>query len=169
MAAFLYSYLAHEPTIGFHMKEFTWYQYLFTQCRVLFIYLRLFLLPFGQTADYAIELSHTPLEHGAIFGMIALSAATVAAIVWRKRFPIASYGFFVTPHLLPSDFVDHAHPGPRSGTPSVLADDRFAADRFRVSGTGALERTESGGSAGWHRGDRRCTDVESQPGVEPVR
>jgi tetratricopeptide (TPR) repeat protein len=92
---FLYSYLAHEPTIGFHMKEFTPYQYLLTQCRVLFLYLRLFLFPFGQTADYAIDLSHTPLEHGAIVGMLALVAAAVAAIVWRKRFRIASFGFFV--------------------------------------------------------------------------
>jgi hypothetical protein len=92
---FLYSYLAHEPTVGFHMKEFTWYQYFFTQCRVLFIYLRLFLFPAGQTADYAIELSHTPLEHGAIAGMLVLIAAAVAAVAWRKRFPIASFGFFV--------------------------------------------------------------------------
>ena len=95
LAAFLYSYLAHEPTVGFNLKEFTWYQYLFTQCRVLFLYLRLFLLPFGQSADYAIETSRTLFDHGAIFGMLALLAAAGAAIVWRKRFPIASYGFFV--------------------------------------------------------------------------
>lgn len=94
-AAFLYSYLAHEPTVGFHMKEFTWYQYLFTQCRVLFLYLRLFVLPFGQTVDYATPLSHTPLEHGAIFGMIVLAGAAAASFIWRKRFPLASYGFFV--------------------------------------------------------------------------
>jgi tetratricopeptide (TPR) repeat protein len=95
VAAFFYSYLANEPTIGFHMKEFTWYQYLFTQCRVLFLYLRLFVLPIGQSADYAIQLSHTPFEHGAIFGMIALACLAVAAVVWRKRYPLASYGFFV--------------------------------------------------------------------------
>ena len=94
-AAFLYSYLAHEPTIGFHMKGVTPLQYLFTQCRVVFLYLRLFLVPLGLTVDHATELSHTPLEHGAIFGMIALACAIVAAIVWRKRFPLASYGFFV--------------------------------------------------------------------------
>jgi len=95
VGAFLFSYLAHAPTVGLNIKEFTWYQYLFTQFRVVFIYLRLFLLPFGQNADYDIELSHTLLEHGAIFGMIALMAVTAAAIVWRKRFPIASFGFFV--------------------------------------------------------------------------
>ncbi len=94
LAAFLYSYLVNEPTVGFHMKV-SWYQYLFTQCRVLFIYLRLFLFPFGQTADYSVELSRTPLEHGAIFGMLALAAGIVSAFVWRKRYPVVSFGFFV--------------------------------------------------------------------------
>jgi tetratricopeptide (TPR) repeat protein len=93
VAAFLFSYLANEPTVGF--REVNWYQYLFTQCRVLFIYLRLFVLPLGQNADYATQLSHTPFEHGAIFGILALAALAVAAIVWRKRYPLASYGFFV--------------------------------------------------------------------------
>jgi tetratricopeptide (TPR) repeat protein len=95
MGSALYTYLAHEPTVGFHMKEFTWYQYLFTQCRVLFIYLRLFLFPVGQNADYNIALSHRPFEEGAILGMALLAGAAVAAFVWRKRFPIASFGFFV--------------------------------------------------------------------------
>ncbi len=94
LAAFLWSYLSKETTVGFHMQV-AWYQYFFTQCRVLLMYLRLLILPFGQSADYAIQLSHTPFEHGAIFGMAALAAATAAAIVWRKRYPIASYGFFV--------------------------------------------------------------------------
>jgi tetratricopeptide (TPR) repeat protein len=94
VGAFLYSYLANEPTVGFNMQV-PWYQYLFTQCRVLFLYLRLFLAPVGLNADYAVELSRTPLEHGAIFGMLALATASVAAMVWRKRYPIASYGFFV--------------------------------------------------------------------------
>jgi tetratricopeptide (TPR) repeat protein len=91
VAAFFYSYLKNEPTVG----ELPWYQYSYTQCRVLFMYARLFLFPFGMNADYSIELSHTPLDHGAIFGMIALIALTVAAIAWRKRYPLASYGFFV--------------------------------------------------------------------------
>jgi tetratricopeptide (TPR) repeat protein len=95
MGSLLYSYLSREQTVGFHMKEFTWYQYLFTQCRVLFIYLRLFLFPAGQNADYDIALSHSPLEHGAILGMAILIGATLAIFVWRKRFPIASFGFFV--------------------------------------------------------------------------
>ncbi len=95
MSAVLINFLIHEPTIGFRMKDFTWYQYLYTQCRVMFIYLRLFLFPAGQTADYDIELSRTPLEHGAIFFMVIVGAAIVVAFLWRKRYPIASYGFFV--------------------------------------------------------------------------
>ena len=30
---------------GFGLKDFTWYQYLFTQCRALFVYIFNFLLP----------------------------------------------------------------------------------------------------------------------------
>lgn len=95
LGALVLSILRSAPTVGFNMKDFTWYEYLFTQCRVLFLYARLFVLPFGQSADYAIPVSHTPLDHGAIFGMLGLIAAAVTAFVWRKRFPIASYGFFV--------------------------------------------------------------------------
>ncbi|HEY3836727.1 MAG TPA: tetratricopeptide repeat protein [Bryobacteraceae bacterium] len=91
VAAFFYSYLKNEPTVG----EVPWYEYIFTQCRVLFLYARLFVLPFGLNADYATELSRTPLEHGAIFGMLALIGLAIAAIVWRRRFPLASYGLFV--------------------------------------------------------------------------
>ena len=34
------------------MKDFTWYQYFFTECRALFVYLREFVLPVGLNADW---------------------------------------------------------------------------------------------------------------------
>src|SRR5690242_13753259 len=37
--------LSRASTAGFNIKEFTWYQYFFTQCRAFFLYLRLFFLP----------------------------------------------------------------------------------------------------------------------------
>ena len=95
VGAFLYSYLANEPSVGFQIQGVTWYQYLFTQFRMVFLYPRLFVLPVWQSADYYVELSRTPLEHGSIFGLAVLLAAFVAAIYWRKRYPLASYGFFV--------------------------------------------------------------------------
>ena len=110
-AAFLYSYLANEPTVGFHLKEFTWYQYLFTECRVLFIYLRLFYFPFGQMRTTAIDLSHTPFEHGAILGMAAILGATVAADRLAQAFSDRELWLFRGPDLLSSDLILHAHRG----------------------------------------------------------
>ena len=45
-----------------------WYEYLFTQFRVFFVYLKLFLFPAGQTIDYDFPISHSILDHGAILG-----------------------------------------------------------------------------------------------------
>ncbi len=87
--------LSSADTAGFALKEFTWYQYFFTQCRVIWEYIRLFFLPYGQTVDYDYAVSHTLFEHGAIFGMMGLVGLAAAAIYFRRRYPLASYGYFV--------------------------------------------------------------------------
>jgi len=80
---------------GFGIKEFTWYQYFFTQCRALFVYIGMFLLPVNLTADWDFPISRTILDRGAIFGLLALLALAAAAWFYRRRFPLASYGYFV--------------------------------------------------------------------------
>src|SRR5204863_229287 len=45
---------------GFGMKDFTWYQYLFTQFRALFVYLFTFVLPVNLTVDWDFPISNTP-------------------------------------------------------------------------------------------------------------
>ena len=85
--------LLYAPTAGFGFKEFTWYQYFFTECRALFVYLRLFVLPVGLNVDYDFAISRSVLEHGAIFGLIVLAALAGAAWFYRRRYPLASYGF----------------------------------------------------------------------------
>jgi len=92
---FVWRVLGGATSAGFHMKEFTWYQYFFTECRVIWHYLRLFLLPFDQNADYDIPTSHSITDHGAIFGLIALLAITVLAWIYRRRFPLASFGWLI--------------------------------------------------------------------------
>jgi protein O-mannosyl-transferase len=92
--AFVWRVLGGATSAGFHMKEFTWYQYFFTECRVIWNYLRLFLLPIGQNADYDIPSSQSITDHGAIFGLIALLAISIAAWIYRRRYPLASYGWF---------------------------------------------------------------------------
>lgn len=82
-------------TAGFHMADLSPASYFFTQCRVIWIYVRMFFLPFGQNVDPDIPISTGLLDHGAIFGLIALLAVTAAAWIYRKRWPLASFGVFV--------------------------------------------------------------------------
>ena len=82
-------------TAGFGIKDFTWYQYFFTQCRALFVYIGIFLLPVNLTADWDFPVSRTILDRGAIFGLLALVALAAAAWRYRRRFPLATYGYFV--------------------------------------------------------------------------
>lgn len=91
---FVWRLLFKEGTAGFGLKEFTWYQYFFSQCRAIWVYVRLFFLPFGQNVDYDFPVSKTILDQGALFGLIALVAVAAAAWIYRRRYPLASYGFF---------------------------------------------------------------------------
>src|ERR1700689_4633372 len=92
--AFVFRVLSAAPSAGFGMKDLAWYQYFFTECRVIWDYLRMYLLPFGQNLDYDIPVSRGVLDHGTIFGLIGLLAVSVLAWIYRRRFPLASYGWF---------------------------------------------------------------------------
>jgi tetratricopeptide (TPR) repeat protein len=92
-ARHVWAVLSASDTAGFNVKQFTWYEYLFTQCRVIWMYIRLFFLPYGQNVDHDIPISHTLFQHGAVFGLAALIIAAAAAIWYRRRYPLASYGF----------------------------------------------------------------------------
>lgn len=82
-------------TAGFHLRDLTPAMFFFTQCRVLWSYIRLFFLPFGQNIDPDVAVSHTILDHGAILGLLALVVLVAAAWIYRKQFPLASFGVFV--------------------------------------------------------------------------
>jgi protein O-mannosyl-transferase len=94
-ARMVWHVLRAADTAGFSIKEFTWYQYFFTQCRAIWLYIRLFVLPYGQNIDHDFPISRTLFEHGAIVALAALVALAVAAVYYRRRFPLASYGFLV--------------------------------------------------------------------------
>lgn len=87
--------ILHAGTAGFGLKDFTWYQYFFTQWRALWIYIREFLVPVGLRADWDFPISKSPLEYGAVFGLLGLLAAIALAWYYRKTFRLAAYGFFV--------------------------------------------------------------------------
>jgi tetratricopeptide (TPR) repeat protein len=86
--------ILYSPSAGFGMRGVSWYQYLFTQGRALFVYPAEFLLPVRLTADWDFPVSRGIFDHGAIFGLIALVALAAAAWHFRRRFPLACFGFF---------------------------------------------------------------------------
>lgn len=89
-----------SDSAGFGLKDFTWSQYFFTECRAFFVYLRLFLFPSGQTIDYDFPISRTILDHGAVAGLAAIAALLAAAVWFRKRYPLAAFGLLVFVILL---------------------------------------------------------------------
>ena len=92
--ALFWRVILYSPSAGFSLRGVTWYQYLFTQGRALFVYPAEFLLPVRLTADWDFPVSRGVFDHGAIFGLIALVALAAAAWHYRRRFPLACFGFF---------------------------------------------------------------------------
>ena len=92
--AYAWHLLTGANTAGFALKDVTWYEYLFTQFRALFVYLRVFVLPVGLTVDYDFPFSKSILDHGAIFGLAGLLLISAAAWYYRREYRLASFGWF---------------------------------------------------------------------------
>jgi len=92
--ALFWRVILYSPSAGFSLRGVSWYQYLFTQGRALFVYPVEFLLPVRLTADWDFPVSRSVFDHGAIFGLVALVALAAAAWRYRRRFPLACFGFF---------------------------------------------------------------------------
>lgn len=93
--AFVFRTVTSSNTVGLHIQGLGPLDYFFTQCRVVWTYVRLFFLPFGQNADPDVTISRTITDGGAIFGLIAWIAVAVVAWIYRKRVPLASFGVLV--------------------------------------------------------------------------
>jgi protein O-mannosyl-transferase len=92
--------LKGASTAGFNVPGLTPATYFFTQCRVIWTYVRLFFLPAGQNVDPDVAVSASLLDHGAIAGLLGLVALIVAAWIYRKRWPLAAFGVFMFVLLL---------------------------------------------------------------------
>ena len=92
---FLLRTLKDADSAGFNMKDLTALDYLLTQTRSLWVYVRLYLLPLQQNLDYDMPISRSLFDYGA--GLCLLSWLVLAAIAWnkRKQYPLASFGFFL--------------------------------------------------------------------------
>jgi tetratricopeptide (TPR) repeat protein len=83
-----------DSSIGFRIKEFTWYEYFFTQLQVIWTYLRLYILPVDLNGDYMYPVSRSILEPGTLLGGIGLAVLAILAWMYRRKYPLASFGFF---------------------------------------------------------------------------
>ena len=90
--ALVYRLVRGSLSAGFSVEGLPWHDYLYTQFRALWVYLRLFVLPLGQNADYAYPISRSLVDRGAIFGLAGLVVLIAGAWYFRKRFPLAAYG-----------------------------------------------------------------------------
>ncbi len=86
--------IVHGGGAGFSLG-IAWYQYLFTEFRALFVYIQEFLFPYNLTADWYFPISKTIFDYGAIAGLAVLLALLGAAWLFRRRFPLVTYGFLV--------------------------------------------------------------------------
>jgi tetratricopeptide (TPR) repeat protein len=66
--------------------------YLLTQVKVIWLYLRLVLFPAGQNIDHGFPATHVPGDVLAWLGLAGLAGLIVAAWVLRRRYPVASLG-----------------------------------------------------------------------------
>ena len=80
---------------GFGMKDFTWYQYLFTQFRGIWVYIGHFILPVNLNLDWDFAISRNIFDGGAILGLIGLAGLAALAWVKRRQYRLASYGYFL--------------------------------------------------------------------------
>jgi len=87
--------LLHGGNAGFTIREFTWYQYLFTQVRAILTYLRMAVLPFGQSIDHDFPISRTMFEHGAWFCAVVLAVVMALALWLRRRDPLFCFGLLM--------------------------------------------------------------------------
>ncbi len=92
--AFILSKLAESDTAGFGVEGLPWYNYFVTQCKVIWIYLRMFVLPFGQNVDHNYPMVETLADPLGLIGMAGLAGLVVAAWLYRKRYPLVAYGFY---------------------------------------------------------------------------
>ncbi|MEZ5354490.1 MAG: tetratricopeptide repeat protein [Bryobacteraceae bacterium] len=93
--AFVLRILAVSDTAGFGSTGVRWFQYFFTQCRVIWHYLLLSVLPLGQNLDPEFSYSRSVWDRGAALGLAALAALSAAAWLYRRSYPLAAFGWLV--------------------------------------------------------------------------
>lgn len=87
--------LQTSDSAGFNYAEVKWYEYLFTQFRAIWVYLRMYVLPTNLSVDHVFPISRTIFEHGAIWAALGLAVLLGLAFKIRPRYPLIAFGSFV--------------------------------------------------------------------------
>lgn len=112
-AVYVWRILASAPSVGAALADVVRPdQYFYTQCRAIWVYIRLLVLPYGQTADHDFAISETIASGGAWLGLLALVVLVERCVRWRRRYPLFSYGVLLFLALLAptSSFLPLADP-----------------------------------------------------------
>ena len=100
IALAVYYLTGDKTSVGFQLPEFTAVQYLFTEFRVFFAYLALFVYPLWQTIDYDFPVTKNLLDPGSLIALAGILGLLTCAFRYRRRFPLAAFGFLVFIALL---------------------------------------------------------------------
>ena len=129
--AFVLRSLSGAKTAGFHVKEATPVEYLFTQFRAWWGYVRLFVFPFGLNIDHDFPFTRSLSDRWSWAGLLLAALSIAAALRYRKQYPLAAFGcltYFLllapTSSFIPiSDpFVEHRMYLPMLGLILVVVD-----------------------------------------------
>jgi tetratricopeptide (TPR) repeat protein len=82
---------SYAATAGLGFDRFTWWQYLFTQFGVIVSYLRLTVLPIGQTFDYDTRLADSLFAPEVLLPFLLLVGLVILAWRWRRAQPLFAF------------------------------------------------------------------------------
>ncbi len=91
--AMVFQKIAGTGTAGLSVAGVTPLTYFLTQCKVVWHYLRMFVLPFGQNLDHAYPVVTSVADPVALLGLAVLCATAAAAFVRRHAAPLAAFGW----------------------------------------------------------------------------
>ena len=136
---------------GFSLKDFTWYQYLFTQFRVICTYLLNFVLPFNLNADWDFPISHNILEHGAIFYLACCLPWPCSPLRYRRGLRALRLRLFRLPDPAGAYLQHPADSGPDRRSPHVPPHPGLDPGRHRSAAPPAYGAQGAGRSRRGHR------------------
>jgi tetratricopeptide (TPR) repeat protein len=91
----VFSVLRLDTTAGLRVPGITPVEYLLTQCRAFWLYVRLLVLPVGQNLDPDFPISRSLFDHGAAIGLVGIAALIAGAVWLRRSWPLASAGILI--------------------------------------------------------------------------